>query len=175
LIRCRDESAVGALRFPLGDVRDDSFDGWLPLGGSGDVHLVIERRAMVRGADSDEEEEEAPADTIDAPASQNAREETLERFLRACGLNPAQVRAKAKEDAPRRVEAKWKVFDRTGVGVKRKLLRFNRECLEWMERKREDSEKMTTDQLRERNREIELRISAVDAEISELETRTGDQ
>jgi hypothetical protein len=174
LIQCRDESAVGAATFPLGDLRGDSFDGWLPLGDSGDVHLIIERQAMARDADS-EEEEEAPADAREAPASQNAREQTLERFLRSCGLDPAQVRAKAREDAAERVEANWKVFDLRGFFPKRKLLRFNRECLEWMERKREDPEKMTQDELRERIKAIELRISRVDAEISELEAPDGDQ
>jgi hypothetical protein len=119
LIQHPDESAVGAVTLPLGDVRGDSFDVWLPLGGSGDLHLVVERRATARGADSDEEEEEAAAaDAGDTPAPQSAREGTLERFLRACGLDPAQVRAKARDDAAWRVQANWNAFDLGRSGLK---------------------------------------------------------
>jgi hypothetical protein len=44
-----------------------------------------------------------------------------------------------------------------------------------MERKREDPEKMTLDELRDRIGSVELRIAAVEAEISELEAPSGDQ
>jgi hypothetical protein len=44
-----------------------------------------------------------------------------------------------------------------------------------MERKKEDPEKMTPDELRDRIRGIELSIRAVDKEISELEAPSDDQ
>jgi hypothetical protein len=161
---------------PLTDVQDGSFDRWLPLGGSGGVHLVVGCRLTARGAENDKEEEGAAlVGPGDAPASHSAREEALERFLRTRGLNPAKIRATSRDDAAWRVVANWKVFDLSGLGPKRKLLRFNRECLEWMEKKKEDPEKMTLDELRDRIESIELRIAVVEAEISELEALNGDE